>query len=112
MVVDIINSFADLFVIENVTIILTVIPLVIFSIIIINKKNIKSFHFQILIFIILYFIGELIENNQIRNLIFPSIPSYASPQIHVIAAIFFTIIMILRFFSSKQKDKNVTYEIK
>ena len=105
MVGDIINSFADLFAMENVTIILTVIPLIIFLVILMSKKSIKSFHFQILIFITLYFIGELIENDQIRNSIFPSIPSYIGSQIHVIASLFFTIIMILRFVSSKQKTR-------
>ena len=112
MISDISNSIAFLFVMENVTMILSIIPLAIFLVVITITRRIKSFHFQILIFLILYLVGELIENNQIRNIIFPSIPTYIGPQIHVSASLFFTIIIILRFFSSTQKGKNITDEIK
>lgn len=108
MIFDISNSLTFMFAMENIMWILTVIPLAIFSWITVITKRIKSFHFQILIFIILYFVGELLENNQIRNRLFSSIPSDVGPQVHVIAAIFFTIIMILRFLSATEKGKKIT----
>lgn len=112
MIFDTSNSFPLMFVMENVTLILTIIPLAIFLAIITITKRIKSFHFQILIFIILYFIGELIENNQVRNAFFTSVPSDVGPLLHVIAAIFFTVIMILRFYSARQAGKKISDEIK
>lgn len=112
MVSDINNGLIFLFAIENVTLILTVIPLAIFIWIFTITKRIKSFQFQILIFIILYFIGELIENLQTKNAIFSSTPSDIGPQIHVIAALYFTIIIIIRFFCSTQKGKKINDESK
>lgn len=100
-------NFAFLFTMENITLILIFVPLIFFLWISVHSKNIKSYHFQIFVFILLYFIGGILENNVFRNYLFSYIPSDLGSQIHVIAAIFFMLIVILRFYNAKQKNKEI-----
>lgn len=111
MIFDISNSLTLMFTMENVTLILTIISMAVFLGVVTISRRIKSFYFQILIFIILYFVGELIENNQIRNALFSSISSDVGSQIHMLAAMFFAIVMIIRFFFSRQAGKKINDKI-
>jgi hypothetical protein len=81
------------------------IPLIIFVWLAIRSKSIKSFQFQISIFIAVYILGELIENNRID--IFSTLPSNIGSQIHVGSAIFFTIMMWFRFYYAEKRGKKM-----
>ena len=59
-----------LYSIGNITSILILIPLIIFIWLTIKSKNIKSFQFQIFLFILMYFVGQIIENNNNQITIF------------------------------------------
>jgi hypothetical protein len=90
---------------SDITFILSLIPLVIFVWLAIRSKSIKSFQFQISIFIAVYILGELIENNRIDT--FSTLPSNIGSQIHVGSAIFFTIMMWFRFYYAEKRGKKM-----
>jgi len=90
---------------SDITFILSLIPLIIFIWLAIRSKSIKSFQFQISIFIAVYILGELIENNRIDT--FSTLPSNIGSQIHVGSAIFFTIMMWFRFYYAEKRGKKM-----
>jgi hypothetical protein len=98
---DFLNSVGDF------TSILSLVPLVIFVWLAIRSKNIKSFQLQISVFIAVYIIGGIIENNNGRIAMFSTLPPEIGSQIHVIAAIFFTIMIWFRFYYADLTGKRM-----
>ena len=101
------NSSDFLHSVGDFTSILSLVPLVIFVWLAIRSKNIKSFQLQILIFIAVYIIGGIIENNNGRIAMFSTLPPEIGSQIHVIAAIFFTIMIWFRFYYADLRGKKM-----
>ena len=64
------NSSDFLHSVGDFTSILSLVPLVIFVLLAIRSKNIKSFQLQISVFIAVYIIGGIIENNNGRIAMF------------------------------------------
>lgn len=89
------------------TSILSLVPLVIFVWLAIRSKNIKSFQLQISVFVAVYIIGGIIENNNGRIAMFSTLPPEIGSQIHVIAAIFFTIMIWFRFYYADLRGKKM-----
>ena|SRR6188472_3091005 len=90
---------------SDITFILSIIPFIIFVWLAIRSKSIKAFQFQISIFIAVYILGEIIENNKIG--IFSTLPPDIGSQIHVGSAIFFTIMVWFRFYYAEKSRKNM-----
>ena len=90
---------------SDITFILSLVPLVIFVWLAIRSKSIKAFQFQISVFIAVYILGEIIENNRIA--IFSALPPDIGPQIHVGSAIFFTIMIWFRFYYAEKRGKKM-----
>jgi glucan phosphoethanolaminetransferase (alkaline phosphatase superfamily) len=90
---------------SDITFILSLIPLIIFVWLAFRSKSIKSFQFQISIFIAVYLLGAIIENNKIA--IFSTLPPNLGSQIHVGSAIFFTVMMWFRFYSAEKRGKKM-----
>ena len=90
---------------SDITFILSLIPLVIFVWLAIRSKNIKVFQFQISIFIAVYILGEIIENNRIA--VFSALQPDIGPQIHIGSAIFFTIMVWFRFYYAEKRGKKM-----
>ena len=90
---------------SDITFILSLIPLVIFIWLAIRSKSIKAFQFQISIFIAVYILGEIIENNRIA--IFSTLPPDIGSQIHIGSAIFFTIMVWFRFYYAEKRGKKM-----
>ena len=101
------NSSDFLHSVGDFTSILSLVPLVIFVWLAIRSKNIKSFQLQISIFIAVYIIGGIIENNNGRIAMFSQLPPEIGSQIHVIAAIFFTIMIWFRFYYADLRGKKM-----
>jgi hypothetical protein len=91
---------------SDITFILSLIPLVIFVWLAVRSKSIKTFQFQISIFIAVYILGEIIENNSII-IIFSVLPPDIGSQIHIGSAIFFTIMIWFRFYYAEKSGKNM-----
>jgi hypothetical protein len=107
LVSEINNNSALLHSIGDITSILTLVPLIIFVWLAIKSKNFKSFQFQISIFIAIYIIGQIIENNTNRISAFSIMPDDIGSQIHVIATIFFTIMIWFRFYYAEVSGKKM-----
>ncbi len=102
------NSNSDfLHSVGDITSILSLVPLVIFVWLAIRSKSIKSFQLQISVFIAVYVIGGIIENNNGRIAIFSMLSPDIGSQIHVIAAIFFTIMLWFRFYYADSRGKKM-----
>lgn len=101
------NSSDFLHSVGDFTSILSLVPLVIFVWLAIRSKNIKSFQLQISVFIAVYIIGGIIENNNGRIAMFSVLPPEIGSQIHVIAAIFFTIMIWFRFYYADLTGKRM-----
>jgi hypothetical protein len=99
------STFDFLHSMSDITFILSLIPLVIFVWLAVRSRNIKAFQFQISIFIAVYILGEIIENNRIA--IFSVLPPDIGPQIHVGSAIFFTIMIWFRFYYAEKSGKKM-----
>ena len=100
------NTSADfLHSMSDITFILSLVPFIIFVWLAVRSKSIKAFQFQISIFIAVYILGEIIENNRIA--IFSVLPPDIGPQIHVGSAIFFTIMIWFRFYYAEKSRKNM-----
>ena len=91
--------------IGDITFTLSLISLIIFVWLAIRSKSIKSFQFQISIFIAVYLLGVIIENNKIA--IFSTLPPNLGSQIHVGSAIFFTVMMWFRFYYAEKRGKKM-----
>ena len=101
------NSSDFLHSVGDFTSILSLVPLVIFVWLAIRSKNIKSFQHQISVFVAVYIIGGIIENNNGRIAMFSTLPPEIGSQIHVIAAIFFTIMIWFRFYYADLRGKKM-----
>ena len=77
-----------------------IISLSIFSFLVFrSRSSIKTLQSQMLLFIILYLVGEIIENINLN--ILSSLPELGS-QIHVVATVFLTILFWTRYFYSEK----------
>jgi hypothetical protein len=92
---------------SDITFILSLVPLVIFVWLAVRSKSIKAFQFQISIFIAVYILGEILENNNNRIAIFSVLPPDIGSQIHVGSAIFFTIMVWFRFYYAEKRGKKM-----
>ena len=103
--IDTVNS-NTIYSIGNITSLLILIPLIIFIWLAIKSKNIKSFQFQLMVFILMYLVGQIIENNG-DSIFFSMLPKDFGSQIHVIAAAFFTIMILFRFYYANPRKKKM-----
>ena len=99
------STFDFLHSMSDITFILSLIPLFIFVWLAIRSKSIKAFQFQISIFIAVYILGQIIESN--RSSVFSSLPPDIGQQIHVGSAIFFTIMIWIRFYNAEKRGKKM-----
>ena len=90
---------------NDITFILSLISLIIFVYLAIRAKSFKAFQFQISIFIAVYILGGIIENNTIA--IFSTLPQHIGSQMHVGSAIFFTVMMWFRFYYAEKRRKEM-----
>ena len=88
----------------GVTLIILFTSLAIFGWLTVRNRNIRSFEFQITVFIVVYIIGEIIEDYKIPSL--SSIP-YLGSQIHIVSAILLAIILWLRLYSVRKSGKMI-----
>ncbi len=88
-----------------ITSILFLVSLAFLVVLSIKFKSIRTFQFQISLFVGLYVLGEIIEIKELAA--FLSIPESLGSQIHVGATIFLTFIIWIRFIYSEKAIKNL-----
>jgi hypothetical protein len=87
------------------TLVFLFLSLAIFGWLAVRYRNIRRFEFQILIFIIVYIVGEIIENYKAPFLV--SALPYIGSQIHVVAALFLAIVLWLRLYASIKNGRKI-----
>ena len=101
--IDLVYSMSD------VTLVLLLGSLAIFGYLAFRSRNIRKFQFQISIFIVVWVMGEIIQNKRIVGII-------PSPEIglviHASSMVFLTIMLWLRLYFSKKRGKTMIEEDK
>lgn len=91
------------------TLVILFTSLAIFGWLAVRYRNIRSFEFQISIFIIIYIIGEIIEDY--NKMPFFSVFPYIGSQTHLVAAVFLSIILWIRLYSARESGRKIVDKI-
>ena len=87
----------------GLTLIILFLSLAIFGWLTVRSRNIRSYEFQITVFIMVYIIGELPEDYRIPYL---SPLPYIGSQIHLVSAVLLALILWLRLYSVRKSGRN------
>jgi hypothetical protein len=94
--------------VDNITPILLIVALGIFIRLAIISKSVRTFQFQISVFIIIWILGEIagiLQNSGILNL--SSLQSDIGLEIHVISMVFLSMMLWLRYYYSRSAEKMI-----
>jgi hypothetical protein len=89
----------------GLTLVILFTSLAIFGWLAVRYRNIRSFEFQISVFIIVYIVGEILEDYKIPSLS-TSLP-YIGSQIHIVSAVFLAIILWLRLYYVRRSGRKM-----
>jgi hypothetical protein len=93
---------------NNITIILLLIALGIFVWQVSRSKSIRSFQFQISIFLVVWILGEIVGNLEDNGIIlFPALQGNLGLEIHVVSMVLFSLMLWLRFYYSERSGKKM-----
>jgi len=92
------------------TLVILFMSLAIFGWLAVRYRNIRSFEFQISIFIVVYIVGEIVEDYNNKIPFFSAFP-YIGSQIHLVAAAFLFIILWIRLYSVRKSGRKIVDKI-
>jgi hypothetical protein len=93
---------------NNITIILLLIALGIFVWQVSRSKSIRSFQFQISMFLVVWILGEIVGNLEDNGIIvFPALQGNIGLEIHVVSMVLFGLMLWLRFYYSERSGKKM-----
>jgi hypothetical protein len=90
---------------SGLTLIILFMVLAVFGWLAIRYRNIKRFEFQMSIFIMVYVLGEILEDYKIPSLS-TSLP-YVGSQIHIVSVVFLATILWPRLYSVKNSGREM-----
>ena len=97
---------------NNITIILLLIALGIFVWQASRSKSIRSFQFQISIFLVVWILGEIVGTlEDVGIIVFPALQGNLGLEIHVISMVFFSLMLWLRFYYSERSGKKMIEDV-
>ena len=97
---------------NNITIILLLIALAIFVWQTAGSKSIRSFQFQISIFLVVWILGEIVGNLEDNGIIvFPALQGNLGLEIHVVSMVLFGLMLWLRFYYSERSGKKMIEDV-
>ena len=106
------NSGIFLLFMNNITIILLLIALAIFVWQAARSKSIRSFQFQISIFLVIWIFGEIVGNLEDNGIIvFPALQGNIGLEIHVVSMVLFGLMLWLRFYYSERNGKKMIEDV-
>ena len=94
----------------TMSLVLLSIAIIIFSMLAIKSKNIKSFQFQISIFVVIWIIGETVGILQEHGVIGLAVEDLGM-QIHLGSMVFLSCMLCLRYYYSKKGGKKMIESI-
>jgi hypothetical protein len=92
------------------TLVILFLSLAIFGWLAVRYRNIRSFEFQISVFIMVYIVGEIIEDYNNKIPLFSAFP-YIGSQIHLVAAVFLSIILWIRLYFVRKSGRKIVDKI-
>ncbi|MFZ0511122.1 MAG: hypothetical protein WAM14_05915 [Candidatus Nitrosopolaris sp.] len=105
------NPATILLLMNNITIFLLLVALGIFVWLAVRSKNIRTFQFQISIFIIIWILGEVAGILQVSGIIVLSPPQGdIGLEIHFVSMVFFSMMLWLRYYYSERSGKKMIEE--
>jgi hypothetical protein len=97
---------------NNITIILLLIALGIFVWQAARSKSIRSFQFQISIFLVVWILGEIVGNLEDNGIIvFPALQGNIGLEIHVVSMVLFGLMLWLRFYYSERSGRKMIEDV-
>jgi len=97
---------------NNITIILLLIALGIFVWQVSRSKSIRSFQFQISIFLVIWILGEIVGNLEDNGIIvFPALQGNIGLEIHVVSMVLFGLMLWLRFYYSERSGRKMIEDV-
>ena len=97
---------------NNITIILLLIALGIFVWQATRSKSIRSFQFQISVFLVVWILGEIVGTlEDVGIIVFPALQGNLGLEIHVISMVFFSLMLWLRFYYSERSGKKMIEDV-
>jgi len=97
---------------NNITIILLLIALGIFVWQATRSKSIRSFQFQISVFLVVWILGEIVGTlEDFGIIVFPALQENLGLEIHVISMVFFSSMLWLRFYYSERSGKKMIEDV-
>lgn len=101
-----------LLIVSNITIFLLLVALGIFVWLVMRSMRIRSFQFQMSIFLIIWILGEITSSLQDSGLvIFAALQGDIGLEVHTVSMIFFSVMLWLRFFYSERSGKRVIEDL-
>ncbi|MGC1931612.1 MAG: hypothetical protein WA667_21790 [Candidatus Nitrosopolaris sp.] len=106
------NPATILLLMNNITIFLLLVALGIFVWLAVRSKNIRTFQFQISIFIIIWILGEVAGILQDSGIIVLSPPQGdIGLEIHFVSMVFFSMMLWLRYYYSERSGKKMIEDL-
>jgi hypothetical protein len=106
------NPGTFLLLMSNVTLILLLGALSIFVWLATRSKDIRSFQFQISIFIVIWILGQVVDVLQDSGIIvLPPTLDEIGLEIHVVSLVFLSIMMWVRFYYSERSGKRIVEDL-
>jgi hypothetical protein len=97
-----------LIIMSNITLILLLVALGIFIWLAARSKKIRSFQFQMSIFLIVWILGEITGSLEDSGIVvFPVLQGDIGLEIHTVSMVFFSIMLWLRFYYSERSGKKM-----
>ncbi len=97
---------------NNITIILLLIALGIFVWQVSRSKSIRSFQFQMSIFLVVWILGEIVGNLKDNGIIvFPALQGNIGLEIHVVSMVLFGLMLWLRFYYAERSGKKMIEDV-
>jgi len=97
-----------LIIMSNITVILLLAALGIFVWLVARSKSIRSFQFQMSIFLVVWILGEIAGSLQDSGIIvFTALQGDIGLEIHTVSMVFFSIMLWLRFYYSERSGKKM-----
>jgi len=97
---------------NNITIILLLTALGIFVWQAERSKSMRSFQFQISVFLVIWILGEIVGTvEDIGVIVFPALQGNLGFELHVISMVFFSSMLWLRFYYSERSGKKMIEDV-
>jgi hypothetical protein len=93
---------------SNITVILLFVALGMFVWLVARSKSIRSFQFQMSLFLVVWVLGEIAGSLQVSGIIvFTALQGDIGLEMHFLSMVFFSIMLWLRFYYSERSGKNM-----